>query len=115
MTKLVRWLFGLVALIVIAAFAASNRQIVEVGLAPLPGTVPMPVYLVFLLGLVTGGVIGGLALWLGGWRKRREARRMKKQVWALETRLGMAERQQQTSEANQYAAQRSTALQRVGS
>jgi uncharacterized integral membrane protein len=114
MTKLVRWLVSLVAIILIAAFAVSNRQQIDVALAPLPGSVPLPVYIVFLGGLVLGAVIGAMATWLGGWRRRRDSRRMRKQIWSLETKLGVVERQQQqAAEANRQAA-RSTALQRVG-
>jgi uncharacterized integral membrane protein len=114
MTKILRWLLGLVALIIIVAFAISNRQVVDLGLAPLPGTVDLPVYGVFLLGLVLGVLIGGAGVWLGAWGKRRDARRMRSKVWALESQLDSIKRQQQQADAEQFAARRTGTLQRVG-
>ena len=39
MTKLLRLIIGIVALVLIIAFAIANRGVVEVGLAPFPTTI----------------------------------------------------------------------------
>ena len=69
MIKIFRLLLGLVGLVVIASFAVSNRQTVEMALWPLPDTFQVQLFWVFLLGLVVGAVLGGLGAWLGGMRK----------------------------------------------
>jgi hypothetical protein len=43
MVRMLRLLLGVVALIVIIAFAIANRTPVPVGLVPLPGTIELPV------------------------------------------------------------------------
>jgi len=53
MIKLFRILLGLAGIIVIGAFAVSNRQIVEMGLWPLPETIKVQLFWVFLFGLAS--------------------------------------------------------------
>jgi lipopolysaccharide assembly protein A len=106
MTRLVRLVLGLAGLVVIVAFAIANRAPVAVSFAPLPVQVELPVYGVFLLGLVLGGLLGGSAAWLGGHRHRRDARRMRNKVWALENQLQVLKKQEQSAGAEAYAAGR---------
>ena len=94
MTKFLRTLLALAALIVIVAFAIANRTPVPVSFAPLPILIELPVYGVFLLGLVLGGLIGGLALWLSGIPQRFRARRMRKEVSALESQVAVLQKQE---------------------
>ena len=54
MIKLVRLLLALVGVIVIVMLAVDNRGIVEVIFWPLPFQFRMPLYAVFLAGLVLG-------------------------------------------------------------
>ena len=82
MIKILRILLGLVGLLVVVAFAVANRTPVAVSFAPLPIVIELPVYGVFLLGLVLGGLLGGIAVWLGGARYRWRARRLRNQVGA---------------------------------
>jgi lipopolysaccharide assembly protein A len=106
MTKILRILLALAALIVIVAFAIANRTPVPVSFAPLPILIELPVYGVFLLGLVLGGLIGGLAIWLSGIPQRRQARRMRNKVWALENQVTVLKQQEQKTHAESYSAQR---------
>jgi putative membrane protein len=114
MVKMLRLLLGLVALIVIIAFAIANRAPLDVSLFPLPGTVELPVYGVFLLGLVIGVLVGGIGVQLGTIPKRREARRARNRAWALENQLSVIKGQQERREAERYAAGRSLPAQGVG-
>ena len=109
MIKLLRILIGLVGLILIVAFAVSNRTIIDVGLAPLPGTLPLPVFAIFLFGFALGVIIGGIGAWLGGWRKRREGRRARNRAWALENQLNAIKEQEQAAAAKAYQAERTRA------
>jgi putative membrane protein len=106
MTKLVRLVLGLAGLVVIVAFAVANRTPVDVSFAPFPIVLELPVYGVFLLGLVLGGVIGGSAAWLGGHGHRRDARRMRRKVWALENQLARSRKQAESAPAEGYPAGR---------
>jgi uncharacterized integral membrane protein len=111
MTRLVRLVLGLAGLVVIVAFAIANRAPVDVSFAPFPVQVELPVYGVLLLGLVLGGLIGGSAVWLGGHRHRRAARRMRNKVWALENQLEVLQKREQSTRAEAYAAGRGMAAQ----
>ena len=106
MIRALRILLALAALIVIVAFAIANRTPVAVSLAPLPIVTELPVYGVFLLGLVVGGLIGGLAVWLSGIPERRQVRRMRNKVWALENQMAVLKKQEQRAHAEDYSAQR---------
>ena len=96
MIKILRILIGLLGLVVVVAFAVANRMPVAVSLAPLPIVLELPVYGVFLLGLVLGGLLGGIALWLGGARYRWRARRLRNQVGALESQMAVLKKREQT-------------------
>lgn len=114
MVKMLRLLLALVALIVIIAFAIANRMPVPVGLAPFPSTIELPVYGVFLLGLVIGVLVGGMGVQLGTIPRRREARRARNRAWALENQLAVIKGQQERREAERYAGQRSLPAQGAG-
>ena len=111
MIKLLRILVGLVGLIVVVAFAVANRTPVEVSLAPLPIMIELPVYGVFLLGLVLGGLLGGIAVWLASARYRWQARRLRNKVGALENQMAALKKQEQTARAEGYAAEPATIAQ----
>jgi lipopolysaccharide assembly protein A len=104
MIKTLRILLGLVGLVVVVAFAVANRMPVAVSLAPLPIVLELPVYGVFLLGLVLGGLLGGIALWLGSARYRWRARRLRNQVGALESQMAVLKKREQPGRAAGYAA-----------
>jgi uncharacterized integral membrane protein len=111
MTKLLRLIVGLVALLVIIGFAIANRDVVEVGLAPLPSKIELPVYGVFLLGLIIGVLVGGIGVWLGGHAYRRDARKLRSRTWALENQINVLNRQADQEQAKRYTAGRTLAHQ----
>jgi lipopolysaccharide assembly protein A len=111
MIKALRILLGLAGLIVLVAFAIANRTPVEVSLAPLPIVLELPVYGVFLLGLVLGGLLGGIAVWLGSAPYRRQARRLRNKVWALENQIAVLNKQEQAARAERYSAERAIVAQ----
>ena len=82
-----RWiLIGLFALALVI-FAVDNRQVVTISLWPLPIEASMSLYLVVLLTLLVGFLIGELAAWMNGHRWRREARLKAKRIEELERTL----------------------------
>ena len=102
MTKILRLLLGLAGLVVVVSFAVSNRQTVDMALWPLPETFNVQLFWVFMLGLVVGAILGGLGAWLGGMRKRRERRAMRRKAADLEGQLRTIHQQQQATEARAY-------------
>jgi uncharacterized integral membrane protein len=105
MIKILRVVLGLIGLLVVVTFAVANRTPIAVSLAPLPIVLELPVYGVFLLGLVLGGLLGGIALWLGGARYRWRARRLRNQVGALEGQMAALKKRDQTGRAAGYGAE----------
>lgn len=75
--RFLRVLFAALLLIILVVFAVSNRQGVAVSLEPLPFILDLPLYLlvflVFLVGLVAGAVLGRLNAWSAARRKRQIA------------------------------------------
>jgi uncharacterized integral membrane protein len=106
MAKFLRLIIGLVALVVIVAFAIANRAPVQVGLAPFPTTFELPVYAVFLFGLIVGVLVGGIGAWLGAHGRRREARRNRNRLWALENQMNALKRRAEQEQAKAYAERR---------
>ncbi len=76
MLKLIRALLFLVGLVLIVMLAIDNRGHVDVVFWPLPYSVNVPLYWVFLFGLVAGVLLGGLSAWLSGHQRRAEFRRV---------------------------------------
>jgi uncharacterized integral membrane protein len=97
--KLVHWLVTLPLAILLVIFAVSNREGVVVSLWPLPVTLEAPLYLVVLLALFAGFLVGELVAWINGRRWRREARRRARRIEALERELGAAQAKLPKSDA----------------
>ena len=76
MLKLIRALLFLVGLVLIVMLAIDNRGHVDVVFWPLPYSINVPLYWVFLFGLASGVLLGGLSVWLAGHRRRAEFRRV---------------------------------------
>jgi lipopolysaccharide assembly protein A len=91
--KTLRWIVLAIAALLLILFAVSNRESVSVGLWPLPDAVGLPLYLVVLTTLLIGFAVGELVAWVSSWRWRREARRSREKIAALEREL-QAERVQ---------------------
>jgi uncharacterized integral membrane protein len=82
-----RWgLISLVALLLII-FAVENRQAVTLSLWPFPLELSTGLYIVVLLTLLVGFLLGELVAWMNGRRWRREARRSANRVAELEREL----------------------------
>jgi uncharacterized integral membrane protein len=93
MTRTLGWVALTVAALLLILFAVSNRETVSVGLWPLPDAAVLPLYLVVLACLLVGFLVGQLSGWIGGRHWRREARRARGRIAALERELGAARAQ----------------------
>jgi uncharacterized integral membrane protein len=89
--KLIHWLVTLPLAILLVIFAVSNRDGVLVTFWPLPVVLEAPLYLVVLLALFVGFLVGELVAWVNGRRWRREARRRARRIEALEHELDVTQ------------------------
>jgi uncharacterized integral membrane protein len=94
MVKLLRTILGLIGLLVIVLFAIGNRQPVEISLWPTPFMIELPVYGVFLVAMILGVILGGIASWLGGHAQRAEAARSRRKLAVLEEREARRQREE---------------------
>jgi uncharacterized integral membrane protein len=85
--KIITALIVIPAALVIVLFAVANRAPVRVSLDPFAGDPPMfgvavPLFLLVLVVLVLGVVLGGTSAWMGQSRWRRRARRLSAELKA---------------------------------
>ena len=78
--------------IVIIAFAVANRQAVTLSFDPFSPGAPaaaltLPLFVIVLVTLIVGVIVGGLAVRLGHGRWRRMARRLEREASELRARL----------------------------
>jgi uncharacterized integral membrane protein len=76
--------------IVMIAFAVANRQIVTVSLDPFGGSdsgLSLPLFVLIILLLIIGVLIGGLAAWVRHGKWRGAALRAERQLQALRKKL----------------------------
>jgi lipopolysaccharide assembly protein A len=92
--RYIAWIVTVPFALLLLSFAISNRELVTLGLWPLPFRIDAPVYLVALLPLLFGVVIGGLVLWFGRFATGLRMRR-------LETRLAATQKDLEGLKARQ--------------
>ncbi|GEM_PF-501623 len=78
--------------IIIIAFAVANRQDVTVSFDPFGSNTPaasvtQPLFVVIMVVLILGVVVGGIAAWLRQARWRRAARRLEREVGELRRQI----------------------------
>jgi uncharacterized integral membrane protein len=88
--KIVAIVIVLPLAILMIAFAVANRRIVTVSLDPFGGSdsgVSLPLFVLIILLLIIGVLIGGLAAWVRQGKWRSAARRGERQLQALRKKL----------------------------
>jgi putative membrane protein len=85
--RLLYWALVAMGAVLVALFAVSNRGAVALGLWPLPFVAELPAYLLVLVPLAFGFLLGRGAGWLAGHGRRREMRRRARRIAALEREL----------------------------
>lgn len=88
MLSALRWLIGLSFTLVIATFAALNREDISVIINPLAEPTSLPLYAVIMLSFVIGFIFGGSIVWLNAAASRRAKRKQAKEIKRLEKELG---------------------------
>jgi lipopolysaccharide assembly protein A len=87
------WVLVLLIAVLLASFAVTNREPVVLGLWPAPWLLQAPVYLAVFGALLLGFIAGALTVWAGSLRLRRELRRQRHRIAALERELAATQAQ----------------------
>jgi uncharacterized integral membrane protein len=85
--KLINTFIAALVALLIVLFAVSNPTRAVVEMWPFHNQLVLPLYAVILLTVLLGFVAGLVASWLANARKRRETRRLRRQVRDLEESL----------------------------
>jgi uncharacterized integral membrane protein len=119
--RLFTTIFLIALIIIIAMLAVANRHPVKVSLDPFSTETPafttmVPLFLIVLISLTAGAIIGGSAAWLRQRKWRRAARRseaelrgLRAEAEGLRDRLSTAEPAVVPSDSRAVAYHRSTA------
>lgn len=89
MKRLFKFLFLIPVALVVLALAVANRHLVTIFLDPFAGPAPegtqivAPLYIVMLLSVLVGIIVGGVTTWLEQGKYRRAARRSRSEANAL--------------------------------
>lgn len=91
MMAILRWIVGLVVVIVVAVFALLNRGVFNFYWSPFPADDPvaLPVYIIVLGAMAVGFVLGALMVWFNESSARSEKRRQKKEIKILQKEVGV--------------------------
>ena len=85
--RLIYWLMTLALALVLTVFAVSNLERVPIAFWPFSDLLVAPLYLVVVLALLLGFLIGELVAWINGRHWRREAWRRARKIELLEREL----------------------------
>jgi uncharacterized integral membrane protein len=78
--RFIYWVVTALIALVVVVFAVSNRMFVALSFFPLPAELQVPLYLVVIVALVLGFIVGALAAWFGGGKRRRENRELRRRL-----------------------------------
>jgi len=92
--SVLKWIILLPIAALVLCFALANRHSVTIFFNPLVAedqeySVTVPLYLVLILVLMAGIVIGGIAAWFTQGKHRRAARRARAEVDRLKTQTNL--------------------------
>ena len=103
--KYLSWIITLPLLAIAVIFSVNHRQPVEIDLWPLPLAIEPPLYLVVLLAVFLGFLIGGLIDWTAQGRNRRTARWRRYRIEELEREVAFLKRKLEKAETEAKSAQ----------
>lgn len=89
------WIISIPLMVIAVVFAVVNRQSTQVNLWPFDFELQAPLFLVVLLSIFVGFILGGIASWMAANRKRRRARGDRTRLRNLEQEVQNLQRAQQ--------------------
>jgi uncharacterized integral membrane protein len=88
------WIVTLPLIAIVALFAVDNRQAIELDLWPLPWALPpVPLFLLTLLLVLFGFLLGVLVMWFTGAKHRRNSRQTRRELDEAKMELHTLRRQ----------------------
>ena len=85
--RIIAWLVGLPLAIIVILFALSNRQPIEIGFWPFPVRIEAPAYVIGLIPLALGLLVGAGLAGIGTLHARYRHRSANRTIRALEKRM----------------------------
>jgi uncharacterized integral membrane protein len=94
------WIVTIPVTVVVVLFTIGNLDPVTIKLWPLPWvSQPIPVYLLVLVSMLIGFIVGGIVAWVSGGRRRRRTRELADHSAMLARQLDELRREQAASQA----------------
>ncbi|GJL85611.1 MAG: hypothetical protein DHS20C02_13860 [Micavibrio sp.] len=84
---LIRWIFGFLVALILAAFAVFNRTPASLTWSPVHVPLELPLYMIGLALMALGFFLGSIITWMNMSKVRQDRRRQKKQIKILEKEL----------------------------
>ncbi len=89
-TRILAWIVTAPLVLLVVLFAVSNLDEVTLHLWPLPFDLTVAIWLLTLIELFVGFLLGAIVTWIADRRRRREARLLARRVRELEQALAAA-------------------------
>jgi lipopolysaccharide assembly protein A len=93
------WIVTIPVTVVVVLFTIGNLNDVSINLWPLPWTIVAPLYLIVLVCLLIGFLVGAIVAWASGGRRRRRNRELADHSARLARQLDELRREQAASQA----------------
>lgn len=91
--RILSWIVAAPIVILVVLFAVSNLEQITLRLRPFPFDLTIPIWLLTLIELFVGFLLGAIVTWIGDRRRRRETRQLARRVSELEQSLAAARKQ----------------------
>jgi len=78
--RILKWILAAPFILAFALFALANRQVVSVGVDPFSGgdipnsAITAPLFIILILAMMVGAMLGGAVTWFGQGKYRKAAR-----------------------------------------
>ena len=89
--RALHWSGMIIVVAAVSLLALSNPGVVSLGLWPLPFVAKAPLYLIVVVSLTCGVLIGATTVWIEGHQRRHELRECRRQKDALARELAAAQ------------------------
>jgi uncharacterized integral membrane protein len=99
--KVLYWLVAAPLMLLAVLFAVTNRDVIELGLWPLPWVVSAPVYVIALIALAVGFLAGAIVVWISGGKRRGRARAAERKILDQAREISELRRRLEAAEAAQ--------------
>ena len=104
MLRIIRWVVGVPIAIFVIAFAVANRQWTRLSLDPFSSespilSIPMPIWMLFIVGIFIGLLVGWVTCWLGQSKHRKLARERGREIALLQNEIENSKAQPASEQA----------------